>query len=139
MAAVRGEYHDAIHVKKNKLLLLVSEVFGGVNGAALEYLRRLAAAAGAEGGVDTTAYSTRHAWRLSFFEHHARRLSAAVALGDAAVLVGGMASFVAQATRDALAAEAALVTVEPLPWPPLPAAACDATPPSTLPSAARRA
>ena len=29
---VKGLYHDCIHTKRNTLLLLISEIFGGVNG-----------------------------------------------------------------------------------------------------------
>ena len=79
--AVLGLYHDAIHVKKNELLLLISDTFGGVSDEAFRYLRHLAATASAEGATDKTKYDTRRPWHVSFFEHHARRLSAAAALG----------------------------------------------------------
>ena len=70
--------------KKHTLLLLVSETFGGINNEALRYLRTLAARAGKAGCPDRTKYGTR-ARRLSFFEHYARRLSAAAIIGDAHV------------------------------------------------------
>ena len=74
VAAHDGDYHDALHAKGNTLLLLISEVFGGVGEAALQYLRKLAGKAGADGGVDKTVYDVRGRWRLSFFEHHARKV-----------------------------------------------------------------
>ena len=89
--------------------------------------------AGAEGGVDTTAYNPRHAWRLSFFEHYSRRLSAAAVLGDAAVLLGGATTFIAAAEPVARAAEEAMVVAAPVPD-----VACVSTFPA-LPSAAQRA
>jgi hypothetical protein len=38
----KGFYDDCINVKGNTLLLLVSEVFGGVNGRGIRFLTRLA-------------------------------------------------------------------------------------------------
>ena len=99
-----GLYHDAIHVKKNELLLLISDTFGGVSDEAFRYLRHLAATASAEGATDKTKYDTRRPWHVSFFEHHARRLSAAAALGHAAVLHKGVATARAREERVIVAA-----------------------------------
>ena len=37
-----GLYDDAVNVKGNTVLLLISEIFGGVNGTSLRFLTRLA-------------------------------------------------------------------------------------------------
>ena len=42
VAEHKGVYYDCIHVKRNTLLLLVSEIFGGVNGRGIRWLTRLA-------------------------------------------------------------------------------------------------
>ena len=76
--------HQCIHNLKHTLLLLISEVFGGISHEALCYLRTLAAKAGKDGCPDRTKYDTR-ARQISFFEHYARRLSAAAIIGDAHV------------------------------------------------------
>ena len=84
VAEHRGEYHYCTHVLKHTLLLLVSETFGGLSQDALRYLRALDAKAGKAGCPDRTKYDGR-ARKLTFFEHYARRLSAAAIIGDAHV------------------------------------------------------
>ena len=69
-------------------LLLPSTIFGALNGTGLRYLRRARSpTAGGRGGraQDHTKYDTTLRVRLIFFEHHARRLSGAAVIGDAAV------------------------------------------------------
>ena len=48
-------------------------------------IRQLNKTASAAGANDRTQYDTTRRFRLSFFEHHARRLSGAAVIGDAAV------------------------------------------------------
>ena len=61
-------YDNCIYMYKFKhtLLLLISETFGGINDAALHYLRRLAKKAGKD-GQDRTAYDTRRGRKLDLF------------------------------------------------------------------------
>ena len=40
--AHRGDYHDALHVKRNTILLLVHSIFGGFARGAVSHLRSLA-------------------------------------------------------------------------------------------------
>ena len=128
VAERRGEYHHCMHVLKHTLLLLVSETFGGISQEALRYLRALAAKAGKAGCPDRTKYDGR-ARKLSFFEHYARRLSAAAIIGDAHVshkieeeLRQRLARALTARTLDALQVELTLAqTPESLAaWPPLP-------------------
>ena len=65
----------------------------------MRYLRRLAKTAGEAGDEDKTKYDTSRRYRLSFFEHHARRLSAAAVIGDAQVILKGTTSIRIRAAR----------------------------------------
>ena len=84
MEAVRGAYYDCIYVKHNTLLLLISEIFGGVNGRALRWLTRLAHSSRE---CSDAAYFDRAGQPVSFFHHHACCLSYAAAVGHGEVLL----------------------------------------------------
>ena len=111
MAPHKGKYYDCIHEKGNTLLLLISEVFGGVNGRALRYLTRLAHAARS----NSDAVHLDRAGRIvSFFSHYAAALSSAAAVGHARVIQHHAADVRVQAARvraesSALAVAAAAV------------------------------
>ena len=85
VAAHRGEYHDAIHCKRNEFWLVLMEIFGGLAPEGVKLFKLYAQRAKA--GVDRTEYvatdsSTRGAH--AFAPHWAQLLSAAVVEGDAA-------------------------------------------------------
>jgi len=84
VAAVKGAYDDCINVKHNTLLLLISEVSGGVNGSALRFLTRLAHQARS---CCEEAYLDRAGRVTPFFVHHARAISRAAAVGHGNVLL----------------------------------------------------
>ena len=94
-----GLYHDAIYNKGHHLLLLISSTNGALNDEAMRYLRRLAKTAGEAGDEDKTKYDTSRRHRLSFFEHHARKLSAAAVIGDAQVILKSTTSIRIRAAR----------------------------------------
>ena len=73
-----GLYHDCIHVKRNTLLLLISETFGGVNGRGIRYLTRLSHMART---TSDEIYLDRAGRVISFFTHFACALSSAAAIG----------------------------------------------------------
>ena len=79
-----GQYDDAINVKGNTVLLLISEIFGGVNGTSLRFLTRLAHLA--KGADDAPRYD-RAGRVVPYFVHHARAISRAAALGHGHVLL----------------------------------------------------
>jgi hypothetical protein len=81
---LEGDYHDAIHVKGNTVLLLISEVFGGVNGTSLRFLNRLAHLM--KGETDAPHFD-RAGNVVPFFLHHARAISRAAAVGHGTVLL----------------------------------------------------
>ena len=77
-----GDYHDAIHVKKNTVVLLLHNIFGGFAHGAVRHLRALAA----RDVADRTEYcegETRGETAANFVTHHAQRISAAIVTGDA--------------------------------------------------------
>ena len=84
VSAVKGLYHDCIHVKGNTLLLLISEIFGGVNGRAIRWLTRLAHRSRE---CSDAAYFDRAGRVVSFFHHHACAISRAAAVGHGEVLL----------------------------------------------------
>ena len=83
VSAHTGLYHDCIQ-KGNTLLLLVSEVSGGVNGRSVRFLTRLAHQARSQ---SDTVHLDRAGRAVSFFTHHARAISSAAAFGHGAVLL----------------------------------------------------
>ena len=74
--AHRGAYHDAIHVKRNTVLLFLHSHFGGFGPGAVAGLRELS-----KRGVDRTEYVTWTA--ASFTTYWAQRISAAIVTADA--------------------------------------------------------
>ena len=78
-----GDYSDGL-AKGNTILLLISEVFGGVNGTSLRFLTRLAHKFK---GCNDVKYYDRGGREVSFFLHYARAISTAAAIGHARVLV----------------------------------------------------
>ena len=84
VVAHKGAYHDCIHVKGNTLLLLISEIFGGVHGRGIRWLTRLAHRSRE---CSDAAYFDRAGRVVSFFHHHACAISRAAAVGHGAVLL----------------------------------------------------
>ena len=82
VAEHRGDYYDAIHVKRNEFWLILMEIFGGLAPEGVKlfdlYKQR------AQSGVDRTEYVATDAAARKFAPHWAQLLSAAVVVGDAA-------------------------------------------------------
>ena len=83
--AKQGCYHDAIANKLNTVLVLISEVFGGVTPFTHSVLIRLCKEARAV--RDGTRYSLMCA--QSYYSHWATALSSAIVHGDAEALLDG--------------------------------------------------
>ena len=94
--AHKGLYDECINVKGNTLLLLISEVFGGVNGRGIRLLTRLAHMARS---ATDTVYLDRAGREVPFFVYHARALSRAAAVGHGRVLQKHAAGVRARAAR----------------------------------------
>ena len=78
-----GHYSDGL-AKGNTILLLISEIFGAVNGVSLRFLTRLSHRFK---GCKDIKYHDRGGREVSFFLHYARAISTAAAIGHARVLV----------------------------------------------------
>ena len=102
--AHQGDYHDCIHVKHNTLLLLISEIFGGVNGRAARFLTRLAHSSCT---ASDAVYYDRAGRIVSFHQHHATAISSAAALGHGDVLLSVVDDVNARAVRARAGAPAA--------------------------------
>ena len=83
VAEHRGDYYDAIHIKRNEFWLILMEIFGGLapEGAKLFNLYKQRA----QSGVDRTEWPRcTDAAARKFAPHWAQLPSAAVVVGDAA-------------------------------------------------------
>lgn len=80
-----GACHDAIANKRNTVLLLIAEVFGGVSPFTHSVLVRLCKEA--RTGQDGTRYSLM--CPQSYYQHWATALSTAIVCGDAEALLDG--------------------------------------------------
>ena len=83
----QGQYHDALHVKRNMVALILLETFGGFSRPAVKHLRWLKARAARR---DLTEYES---WRAKgFMVYWTQRISAAVVTGDARRALNALAA-----------------------------------------------
>ena len=80
---VRADYHDAIHVKRATVIVLLLEIFGGISPQARAHIGHLAMRARGRGARDSTRYGRSRTSARSYFVHHTQRLSLAAVLQDA--------------------------------------------------------
>ena len=114
----KGDYDDAINAKGNTVLLLISEVFGGVNGTSLRFLTRLAHAMK---GVGDCPHFDRAGRRVPYFVFHAQAISRAAAVGHGGVLLKhaqGLSRRAAELKARARPVVGAAAAGEPPPLPP---------------------
>ena len=81
-----GDYHDALHVKKNTVIAIIADPMGGVTHASFKQLIRWAT--DAKNGRDATVYGLYEP-HGAFFAHHAAALSIAAVRREAAALDAG--------------------------------------------------
>ena len=85
--AHQGQYHDAIHTKRNQVRLILLETFGGFSRPAVKHLRWLCARAKRR---DLTEYES---WRATtYMTYWTQRISAAVITGDARRALNALAA-----------------------------------------------
>ena len=83
----RGQYYDALYIKRNTVVCFIMEILGGIAPASARHLRRLAEEAEKPGRRDGTVYSS---WTArSFYIHFAQRLSCAAVMEDAKIINRG--------------------------------------------------
>ena len=83
VAAVRGHYHDALLVKRNRVVVWLVESTGGIAPQPLARLRRLARLAKVRGARDGTQYGLSRRSPRSYLTHHTQRISAAATRSNA--------------------------------------------------------
>ena len=83
VAAVRGHYHDALLVKRNRVVVWLVESTGGIAPQPLARLRRLARSAKVKGARDGTKYGLSRRSPRSYLTHHTQRISAAATRSNA--------------------------------------------------------
>ena len=77
VAAVRGHYHHALLVKRNRVVVWLVESTGGIAPQPLARLRRLGRLAKIKGARDSTKYGLSRRSPRSYLTHHTQRISAA--------------------------------------------------------------
>ena len=82
MRARKGDYYDALVVKRSRVVPMIIEVFGGIAPHTLAHVSYLARRA-SKGRRDATKYGATRDSARSFFVHHTQRLALAAILGDA--------------------------------------------------------
>ena len=83
VASHKGHYHDALHVKKSRLVLLLVEALGGIAPAARAHIAKLARRSEGKGAADRTKYGGTRISTTSFYVHHSQMLSKAAVMHDA--------------------------------------------------------
>ena len=79
----KGDYHDALTVKRSKVVTAVVESTGGQSPPLRSQVRRLAERATGNGAVDRTNYGRTRVSARSYEEHHTQRISLAAVMYDA--------------------------------------------------------
>ena len=83
VAAVRGHYHHALLVKRNRVVVWLVESTGGIAPQPLARLRRLGRLAKIQGARDSTKYGLSRRSPRSYLTHHTQRISAAATRSNA--------------------------------------------------------
>ena len=82
----RGQYYDALHVKRCIVVLWLFERFGGMALQTRRALGNLARRSEGKNATDCTRYGQTRASPLGFYTHHMQQLSRAVVMYDARAL-----------------------------------------------------
>ena len=83
----RGDYYDAIHVKKHRTLLFLVESSGGIGGDGQEQCVRLSKRARGHIGADRTTYGTLRTSPQTFLTHHIQQITKAAVFYDAKAIL----------------------------------------------------
>jgi hypothetical protein len=102
--AHKGTYHDALHVKKSRVSLMLVETTGSISPRSLTVIGYHARRARGKHGRDSTKYGGSRASATDYFTHHVQRISMAAAIGEAAgihraIMIKKQARCVAQRAR----------------------------------------
>ena len=83
VAPHKGHYHDALYVKKLRLVLLLVEALGGISPSARAHIGKLARRSEGKGATDRTKYGGTRISASKFYVHHSQMLSKAAVVHDA--------------------------------------------------------
>ena len=93
VAAVDGQYYDAIHVKKIRVVPMIIEAQGGITPHALAHIGYLARRAKGRGARDSTNYGRSRTSTKSFFVHHCQRLALAAQQFNAKAILKSLSGY----------------------------------------------
>ena len=82
VAAKKGQYHDALFVKRNRVVPMIIETLGGITPHARRAVRHLEHRVRAK-ARDGTKYGTSRTSTKNFYYHHIQRLSVAAVMSNA--------------------------------------------------------
>ena len=81
--AVKGHYHDALVIKRNKVVVWLVEASGGIAPQPLARLHRNSRLAASRGARDRTKYGLSRASPRSYLTHHIQRIAFAAVRANA--------------------------------------------------------
>ena len=79
-----GAYHDALHVKKSRVSLMLVEATGAISPRSLTVVGYHSRRARGTRGRNSTKYGKSRASTTNYYIHHVQRISMAAAVGEAA-------------------------------------------------------
>ena len=93
VARVKGQYFDAIHVKKNRVVPMIIEAQGGITPHTRAAIGHLSRRAKGKGARDSTKYGRSRTSTKSFFVHHSQRLALAAKQYHARAVLKALTGF----------------------------------------------
>ena len=83
VAPHKGHYHDALYVKRLRVIMLLVEATGGISPAACAHISMLARRSRGRGATDRTRYGGTRISTKSFYVHHSQMLAKAAVVYNA--------------------------------------------------------
>ena len=77
------DYHDALYVKRLRVIMLLVEATGGISPAACAHISMLARRSRGRGATDRTRYGGTRISTKSFYVHHSQMLAKAAVVYNA--------------------------------------------------------
>ena len=87
----KGDYYDAIHVKKGRVIPMITETFGGIAPHSVNQVSRLAERTRGRRARDSTHYGASRTAHKDFFVHWTNRLGFSAQIGDVRAILKNVA------------------------------------------------
>ena len=87
VAPHKGHYHDALYVKKLRVVMLLIEALGGIAPPARAHIAKLARRSEGRGATDRTKYGGTRISTKSFYVHHSQMMVKAAVMHDAKAIL----------------------------------------------------